>query len=1023
MQKLEDLIKIFKYVQTLNELCKDTNNTTYHCAISNDKDNLAILNKYYDKKFYKKNPSKNTPVGTLPYQFMNAFMETLRYFKLLDPPLNSKTWKGESLDQWVKKIVWTFDGNQDDDVVEEVIIQAQDGNWDDKDFRFEHQRRAIAKRGEPKKYGNKRPPMDFVREGEEEGEGEALGGGLHKNLSEIIELSKKEQSGFVPYKVYNLNGSYSDEYLNKMNSKIKKHFNLFGGFKKVSKEVIGNLSDLDNLLRIDLQNQVMNSLNKKYYKSYNVTNQTGGSGSNQVHILWNAFINASDAERQVFDCIALFMYRVHDELSPNNWREVDINNIPTLKKNMELRVNLKKFMGSTYPNDKTTIYLQRYFHSHWQNNVINLLLMLPPRYRDFTMMATNYWLGYFVDTAPKNIDEGGEDFDDGDGEGDGGDDGDDGDYPDYGGSLVMIGQTPLPDEVFGEIGEGSDTVNLSFLRSYAGAPEYFQIEITKKLAKKYYKEVSQTFVDMAFSFPFEGSRNNVFQKAQKKALYLIINFYNDSNIEGKRLTDGDLEGVSLQQLMIILLYILMANRIYSGNMKFPGTEVGGGWPRLNDFSESLGRLRRLAGDPTNSNNDTIDVGADALTRLVNCDDDIVDKLGNIKENDDDDIFETGFEDDIENQNKMWKVDDEGNYVVIDVRTGKKEEWNISDKEKYKKQFNSSVKCFNSYLEIDKETCCNFMDKLISGDGEAFMKEIGKGSINFEDLQKNFNKQNPFTIKQILKSFKWEKIQTWDPIYKGKLYKYPNFDYWVKNVLENEPDSELSPQEKTNIKTNKELKDILNICVAFVNHNVQLLNPHLEPFEGSPVEIPELKERGVVFYVPQSYSGTQVDWAETQRKILKPYQKFSRNNSLWAVPIFSGDSFMFGGGDQSEQVILTRTPVAPGFSNEVFKEIKTVLDRLKEVNKVLKKEDIKKIQTHLDEFKNLEIKLMKKILTINKYIKVAYALNDNKNEVVSLNNIRQKITDAEDSLKLFQDKDLELKNKYAVLTQLLNDNKL
>jgi len=900
-----------------------------------------------------------------------------------------------------KKIVWTHDGEEDDDIGEADIHHVQDGHWnnDRRNNSWEHERIAIAKRVNPlpRNITDKRPPVKFGME---------VGGGLHKNLSEIIELSKKEQSGFVPYKVYNLKGSYSDQYLNKMNSKIKKHFNLFGGFKKVSKEVVGNLSDLDNLLRLDLQNQVMNSVNKKYYKSYNVTNQTGGGGSKQVHTLWQAFVNASESERQVFDCIAIFMYR---DTVDGTWREVDINNVPSLKRDSELRVNLKKFMGSSYP-DKTTRYLQRYFHEHWQNNVINLLLMLPPRYRDFQMMATNYWLGISVDTAPavrgittRYDDEGSSEVH-----------GPGHDYEE--GSNFRIGVTKLPEDAWDiDVGEGK----------------------VKHIDKAVIPGELQVIVPREFNQSYGAMRALLSDSAEDDKIFVQEFFRSLRERVGAEDLPKLLRSVSklsLGQNQYILVYLTQAQRWYHEHPVEVGEgegeeadygALGGAWPVLREHTSSLRHFRSMAGDPkVGEHDDTIDVGADPLARLVNCDDEVVDKLGNIKENDDDDdIFETGFEDDIENQNKMWKVDDEGNYVVIDVRTGKKEEWNIEDKANYKKQFDSSVKCFNSYIEIDKETCCTYIDKLISGDGKAFMKAIGDGTVTFEDLQKDFKKQNPFTIKQILKSFKWEKIQTWDPIYKGKVYKYPNFDHWVKNVLENEPDSELSRTEKDNIKNNKELKDILNMCVAFVNHNVQLLNPHLEPFEGSPVEIPELKERGVIFYVPQTYNGPQVDWVETQRKILKPYQKFSRNNSLWSVPIFSGDSFMFGGGNQSEQVVLTRTPVAPGFSNEVHREIKIVLDRLKEVNKVLKKDDIKKIQTHLDEFKNLEIKLMKKILTINKYIKVAYALNDNQNEVVSLNSIRQKITDAEDSLNLFQDKDLELKNISSYLSQLLKDNKL
>jgi hypothetical protein len=168
------------------------------------------------------------------------------------------------LDKALREIVWTDAGNEPDEVTEDEVKAAM------------------------------RLPS-----------GEAEGGGLNK----IITLSKKQQSGFVPYKVYQLAGSYTEDYLQKMNSKIRRYDNLFGGFKKVTKEITGSMEDLDTLLRTDLQEQIQNSLNKRYYKNYKTTNQTGGDGSLLVKKLWKAYVSAPQADREVFNSLAHFRYR------------------------------------------------------------------------------------------------------------------------------------------------------------------------------------------------------------------------------------------------------------------------------------------------------------------------------------------------------------------------------------------------------------------------------------------------------------------------------------------------------------------------------------------------------------------------------------------------------------------------------------------------------------------------------------------------------------------------------------------
>ena len=382
-----------------------------------------------------------------------------------------------------------------------------------------------------------------------------------------------------------------------------------------------------------------------------------------------------------------------------------------------------------------------------------------------------------------------------------------------------------------------------------------------------------------------------------------------------------------------------------------------------------------------------------------------------------------FKTDYDRQNAMhqnkWKLRDDGAFQKK-MDDGKFETFDPSDP-KYRLYFKSAEKCFNSYLNINGDDCCDIIEKLIEGNGEEFMKKIAEETITIGALDANFKKQNPYTIRQVLKSFKFPELAVWDPFVKGKLKKYPNFSYWVKNVL---PGENLSPDEKKKLENNQALKDVLNMCVSFINSNVQILNPNVQPFQGTNIEHKILQDRGVMRYSVEQGQKPRVAWDSSVKQLIRAVASNQTPPSILSTPfISSGLQFglMVGGnGDPKSGVVLNETEVVPQFATNIAEDIKHLLSNLKSTNKTLRSKEMEEINKQLNEFQALEIELYKKILTINKYIKIAYLMNDNNNEWVSLDRIRQQIANYSDLFKDYSSKDLELKNIGSFLKQYSQD---
>ena len=83
--------------------------------------------------------------------------------------------------------------------------------------------------------------------------------------------------------------------------------------------------------------------------------------------------------------------------------------------------------------------------------------------------------------------------------------------------------------------------------------------------------------------------------------------------------------------------------------------------------------------------------------------------------------------------------------------------------------------------------------------------------------------------------------------------------------------------------------------------------------------------------------------------------------------------------------------------------------------------MEKINEDLNEYAKLEVQLYEKILLINKYLKIAYYMNDTDRESLSDNAIKQKIAEYLEYFKEYSGKDMELKNLGSVLRSMINDN--
>jgi hypothetical protein len=165
-----------------------------------------------------------------------------------------------------------------------------------------------------------------------------LSGGVSKNIN----LEQMSQVGGVPFKTNKLVGSYSDNYLKGLTSEIKKVYNQFGGFIKINKEVIGTIEDLNVLLHNNIQEQLINSLEKRYYKNY----LTGGASDDVkkvLNVLKSGAIDNGDIE--LFNAFIMVMELENNDDTKFNWKPlatISSNRLLSINPKNGYRLNLKR---------------------------------------------------------------------------------------------------------------------------------------------------------------------------------------------------------------------------------------------------------------------------------------------------------------------------------------------------------------------------------------------------------------------------------------------------------------------------------------------------------------------------------------------------------------------------------------------------------------------------------------------------------------------------------------------------------
>ena len=852
-------IKIFNYVQTLSKCCKDKEQTTFRLA-NKDKVCAKVIKAYFKEETYTRAAApaaRGAPANSdMAHSFVKAYFCALRYFKRLDPSTSQASWgglqTGLALNQVLLDIVYVSG-----------VVGAE-------------------------------PTQATLA-------GVMAGGGGNYDFSKIIKLTKDDPSGFVPYIVNSIAGSYTDEYLSEMNSKIKKQYNQFGGFKKVSKDVIGSLEDLDRLLRDDLAKQVNDSVFKRYYKTYPMTYQTGGvlgAEGGAVKDAYDAYCAATPEQREVIDCIGTFMFYAQRPILPApvapagqfayDYSRPLTNGDPAagLPPGF-IRFNLKKLSqfeaGSGNRYNAYTTLLRAAINPPGRSpgglrDIPVLLLMLPDAGANYPAVlgtAFTYWF-----------------------------------------SGPIAGAPPLPGGL--------------------------------------------------------GTTNHL-----------------------------DLE---------------------TGVNSAPVNAVIGG-------AVALGLIQGTSTLAVGPNN--IDLTCQPLDKIMSCDDELYDKLtsGDLPEGDDD--VEYQFKTDYDKKwNNEVRYDDTTKNIERKNKAGKWETIELTDKAEYIKFFNTSDKCFNSFFRTQNSTeCCDLMDLLMKGNYTEFMKKVADGNggagMTFEQLDTNFREVNPYTVVKFLEGFKFQKIKEYSPIH-GSIYKFPNCKWWKANTLKTL--TELTPVQRTIIDGIPNLEALLDMSVAFVNGNINILNPHINSIESTSYKDELLESRNVRRLIPVKYGTSRITgWGPLGRSISGNIMKYMRPYNLSPVlpfgSLIGGQQFtaQFGGNDKKRvEVVLDDTDIKPTFATSIAEDLKTIIGHLKSNNKHLKAEEMKKINDDINAYAKLEVQLYEKMLLINKYIKVSYYLNDNDRESLSESKIKQKIAEYLEYFKDYSNKDMELKNLGSVLKGMIND---
>ena len=371
----------------------------------------------------------------------------------------------------------------------------------------------------------------------------------------------------------------------------------------------------------------------------------------------------------------------------------------------------------------------------------------------------------------------------------------------------------------------------------------------------------------------------------------------------------------------------------------------------------------------------------------------------------------------------WRWDRSNNSVQRKEK-GKWVDYNpIDNPDEYRKIFNSADKCFNSYIKFNsKKKCCDLITLLAKGETDKFFEAVRGDDVTIKQLDESFDNVNPITVVKLLEGFKFTKQKTWVPVH-GNVYKFPNWTWWSRNVIDA---LDLTTIEKDKIKNKTNLKEVLEMSVAFVNNNLNLLNPHITYDNtginsGTPDTKLELYKVGR--YMPPTYSNAKQRKWWTYTADLRNRGSLSLNHNMPLFPMLGGQQFVLSGGSDNKktEIVLDNTDIIPQFASQIKDDLKLLIESLKSKNKTLSPKEMEKLNGELEEFRKSEVNLINKVLLINKYLKVSNLLPNNEREYITENKMTKLISDYYENFKDYADKDLELKGIGSYMRSLLSDD--
>ena len=392
-----------------------------------------------------------------------------------------------------------------------------------------------------------------------------------------------------------------------------------------------------------------------------------------------------------------------------------------------------------------------------------------------------------------------------------------------------------------------------------------------------------------------------------------------------------------------------------------------------------------------------------LTNVLNCDE-IIRKELSKSAMDDEMTMDDPYKINPDIIRNGWVKLDDGNYEKT-LKDGTKVVYKNGDSE-YNKLFTTANKCFSAQVDMSDDDCCKWMDAVLKGDSEKLLDFIKNHTIMYLHDPKNINKAHPLLVLKVLKAFGFREELVYDMAtpggYNGKIWKIQTVNKWKTKYL----DKKFTSAHVTNVMGNKHLLIYLGLLVDYVNANPSLINEGMVKSTGAnlqPIQVPEeFSRRGVIpCIVPSKKNKTSTDWNELTKNINNVYGNFynglnfksqlpfGMNNlfpftQTWGVGnVYRGSTLHGGGADGKQEVFIDLKETRPQFTHQVATQIHSLLEKLKSLNKPLKKSDTERIIQKLTDFSNLETELYNTILMINKYTQLASIFNkDGSREIVS-----------------------------------------